>query len=155
MQKPLLKESRLANGVLPDTGELYLIEAERKRLGLNRSEQARSTWDKGLPALHRTYIKACGSGEAGLDGGDGLGFGAVAGGAVLLPRALERLVASARMETGLALLLDLHGKFATVWAALSAAGIPRPRLSESLDRGTHVVRGRTRTGDMGAHLGFH
>lgn len=83
-----------------------------------------------LPAIHRTFIKADGSGKAGFDGGDKLMLGGVAGGAVHLSSAPGRLVICEGIETGLSLLSGLLDEPATVWAALSAAGIARLRLPE-------------------------
>jgi hypothetical protein len=109
----------------------------------------------GAPAIHQTSLKANGSGREDLDGGDKLMLGAAAGVAVRLWPAQGRLVNCGAIEMGPSLLSDLLGKLETVLAALSAAGIPRPRLPESPDRGTPLVRSGTRTSDMGAHFGPH
>lgn len=77
----------------------------------------------GLPAVHRTHLRADGTGKASLDGGDKLMLGAVAGGAVRLSDGPSRLAAAEGIETGLSLLCGLLDGPATVWAALSTSGI--------------------------------
>jgi hypothetical protein len=54
-------------------------------------------------AVHRTYLRPDGSGKAGLQGGDRLMLGAVAGGAVRLSGGPARLVVAEGIETGLSL----------------------------------------------------
>jgi len=77
----------------------------------------------GLPAVHRTYLRADGSGKAGLDGGDKLMLGAVAGGAVKLTDGPGPLVVAEGIETALSLACGLLRAPATIWAALSTSGI--------------------------------
>jgi len=76
-----------------------------------------------LPAVHRTYLRADGSGKAGLDGGDKLMLGATAGGAVRLTDGPGRLVVAEGIESALSLACGLLGEPATIWAALSTSGI--------------------------------
>ena len=64
-----------------------------------------------LPAVHRTWLRADGSGKAGLDGGDKLMLEATAGGAVRLSDGLSRLVvAGERHRNSLVACLRLAGR---------------------------------------------
>jgi hypothetical protein len=83
-----------------------------------------------LPAVHRTFLRADGTGKAGLDGGDKLMLGATAGGAVRLSGGPSRLVVVEGIETALSLSCGLLRTPATIWAALSTSGI----------RGLHLPR---------------
>jgi len=74
-------------------------------------------------AVHRTYLRADGSGKAGLDDGDKLMLGAVAGGAVRLTDGPGPLVVAEGIETALSLACGLLRAPAKVWAALSTSGI--------------------------------
>ena len=74
-------------------------------------------------AIHRTYLAPDGRGKAGLDGGDKLMLGAVAGGAVRLTEAQNTIVVCEGIETGLALASGLLRRPATIYAALSTSGI--------------------------------
>lgn len=76
-----------------------------------------------LPAVHRTFLRADGTGKAGLDGGDKLMLGATAGGAVRLSGGPSRLVVVEGIETALSLSCGLLRTPATIWAALSTSGI--------------------------------
>ncbi|MCM2560921.1 toprim domain-containing protein [Lutimaribacter sp. EGI FJ00015] len=80
-----------------------------------------------LPAVHRTYLRADGSGKADIDPGK-LMLGAVAGGAVWLTEGPGPLVVAEGIETGLSLASGLLRTPATVWAALSTSGIRGLRL---------------------------
>jgi len=95
----------------------------------------------GLPAVHRTYLRADGSGKAGLDGGDKLMLGATAGGAVRLTDGPGRLVVAEGVETGLSLACGLLGEPATIWAVLSTSGIRGLRLPPHAGRLTIVCDG--------------
>lgn len=73
-------------------------------------------------ALHRTYLAPEGVGKAKLDPAKAM-LGAVVGGAVCLAQAEGPLVVTEGIETGLSLASGLLGRPATVWAALSTAGL--------------------------------
>ncbi len=85
----------------------------------------------GAPAVHRTFLRPDGSGKAGLEGGDKLMLGSVAGGAVRLAEGPGRLVVAEGIETALSLACGLLEGPATIWAALSAAGMAGLRLPET------------------------
>ena len=88
----------------------------------------------GAPAVHRTFLRPDGSGKAGLEGGDKLMLGSVAGGAVRLAEGPGRLVVAEGIETALSLACGLLEEPATIWAALSAAGMAGLRLPETPSR---------------------
>lgn len=79
---------------------------------------------EGLPrlALHRTYLRPDGSGKADLDPPKAM-LGAALGGALRLTEAQGPLVVAEGIETALSLASGLLGRPATIWAALSCAGI--------------------------------
>ncbi len=79
------------------------------------------------PAVHRTYLRADGSGKADIDPVKVI-LGAVAGGAVRLAGGHSRLVVAEGLESGLSLLCGLLDGPATVWAALSTSGLRGLRL---------------------------
>lgn len=79
-------------------------------------------------AVHRTYLRADGSGKAGLAGGDKLMLGATAGGAVRLSGGASRLAVAEGIESALSLLCGLLAGPAMVWAALSTSGMRSLRL---------------------------
>ena len=83
----------------------------------------------GLPrlAVHRTYLRADGSGKAEVDPPKAM-LGAALGGSVRLAEACGPLVVAEGIETALSLPSGLLRGPATVWAALSAAGIGGLRL---------------------------
>lgn len=83
----------------------------------------------GLPrlAVHRTYLRADGSGKAEVDPPKAM-LGAALGGAVRVAEAKGPLVVAEGIETALSLPSGLLRGPATVWAALSAAGIAGLRL---------------------------
>jgi hypothetical protein len=76
----------------------------------------------GLPAVHRTYLRADGSGKADIEPAKAM-LGATAGGAVRLAGGPSRLVVAEGIESGLSLLCGLLDGPATVWAALSTSGL--------------------------------
>lgn len=84
---------------------------------------------EGLPrlAVHRTYLRPDGSGKADLDPPKAM-LGAALGGAVRLSGAGGPLVVAEGIETALSLSSGLLGHPATIWAALSCAGIAGLRL---------------------------
>ncbi|WP_323715656.1 DUF7146 domain-containing protein [Paracoccus aminovorans] len=80
---------------------------------------------RGLPrlAVHRTYLRPGGSGKADLDPPKAM-LGAALGGAVRLASGGDKtLVVAEGIETALSLACGLLGRPATIWAALSCAGI--------------------------------
>lgn len=84
---------------------------------------------EGLPrlAVHRTYLRPNGSGKAELDPPKAM-LGAALGGAVRLSGAAGPLVVAEGIETALSLSSGLLARPATIWAALSSAGIAGLRL---------------------------
>jgi hypothetical protein len=95
----------------------------------------------GLPAVHRTFLRADGTGKAGLDGGDKLMLGATAGGAVRLAGGPSRLVAAEGIESGLSLLCGLLDDPVTLWAGLSTSGLRGLRLPPQPGRLTIATDG--------------
>lgn len=89
----------------------------------------------GLPrlAVHRTYLRPDGSGKADLDPPKAM-LGAALGGAVRLTGAAGPLVVAEGIETALSLASGLLAHPATIWAALSCAGIAGLRLPQSPSR---------------------
>jgi hypothetical protein len=84
----------------------------------------------GHPAVHRTFLKADGSGKAGLDGGDKLMLGSTKGGAVRLSPFSGRLIVGEGVESTASALL-LRGNLTDgAWAALSTSGMAGLRLPE-------------------------
>lgn len=83
----------------------------------------------GLPrlAVHRTYLRADGSGKAEVAPPKAM-LGAALGGAVRLAEADGPLVVAEGIETALSLSSGLLRGPATVWAALSAPGLAGLRL---------------------------
>lgn len=92
-------------------------------------------------AIHRTYLRADGTGKAGLDGGDKLMLGCTRGGAVTLTQAHNTIVVCEGVETGLALASGLLRRPATVIAALSTSGIRSLILPPSPGRITVATDG--------------
>lgn len=78
-------------------------------------------------AVHRTYLRADGSGKAQAEPFK-LMLGPCAGGAVCLSQTDGPLVICEGIETGLSLLSGLLPGPATVWAALSTSGVRSLRL---------------------------
>jgi hypothetical protein len=81
-------------------------------------------------AIHRTFLRADGSGKAGLPDGDKMMLGRVCGGAVRLSETPRRLVVAEGIESALSLLCGLLSEPATVWAALSTSGLRSLRLPD-------------------------
>lgn len=81
----------------------------------------------GLPAVHRTWLRADGSGKADIEPAKAM-LGACAGGAVRLSGSPSRLVVAEGIETALSLLCGLLDGPATIWAALSTSGLRGLRL---------------------------
>ena len=78
-------------------------------------------------ALHRTYLAPNGSGKAKVDPPKAM-LGNVSGGAVRLAKASGPLVVAEGIETALSLCCGLLNGPATVWAALSTAGLVSLKL---------------------------
>lgn len=78
-------------------------------------------------AVHRTFLRADGSGKADIDPAKAM-LGATAGGAVRLSDTTGRLVVAEGIETALSLLCGLLDGPATVWAGLSTSGLRGLRL---------------------------
>ena len=76
----------------------------------------------GAAAVHRTFLRADGSGKADIEG-DKLALGGTQGGAVRLSDGPSRLVVAEGIESALSLLCGLLDGPATVWAALSTSGM--------------------------------
>lgn len=83
----------------------------------------------GLPrlAVHRTYLRPDGSGKAALDPPKAM-LGAALGGAVRLTGGAGPIVVAEGIETAMSLASGLLPRPATIWAALSCAGIAGLRL---------------------------
>lgn len=78
-------------------------------------------------AVHRTYLRADGSGKAGAEPAKAM-LGAVAGGAVRLSQGREALAVAEGIESALSLLCGPLCGAVAVWAALSTSGLARLRL---------------------------
>ncbi|MGJ8623989.1 MAG: DUF7146 domain-containing protein [Yoonia sp.] len=83
----------------------------------------------GLPAVHRTWLRADGLGKADIDPPKAM-LGAIAGGAVRLADGLGPLVVAEGIETALSLASGLLRTPATIWAALSTSGMRRLNLPQ-------------------------
>lgn len=94
----------------------------------------------GLPAAHRTYLCAAGTGKAPIDP-DKMMLGSVSGGAVRLCEGHSRLVVAEGIESGLSLLCGLLDAPATVWAGLSTSGIRGLKLPAQAGQLTIAVDG--------------
>lgn len=96
----------------------------------------------GLPraAIHRTYLRADGSGKADAEPAKAM-QGATRGGAVRLTEAQGQLVVAEGIETALSLSSGLLRAPAAVWAALSAPGIAALRLPDRSHRLTIAADG--------------
>jgi hypothetical protein len=101
-------------------------------------------------AVHRTYLRADGSGKAGLAGGDKLMLGATAGGAVRLSGDSSRLAVAEGIESALSLLCGLLAGPAMVLAALSTSGMRSLHLPS--EAGQLVIAG---DGDRPGHEAAH
>jgi len=76
----------------------------------------------GLPAVHRTYLRADGLGKADIEPAKAM-LGATAGGAVRLTDGPGPLVVAEGIETALSLASGLLRTPVTIWAALSTSGL--------------------------------
>jgi len=94
----------------------------------------------GAAAVHRTYLRADGTGKADIEG-DKLMLGSVQGGAVRLADGPSRLVVAEGVESGLSLLCGLLDGPAAVWAALSTSGLRGLRLPATAGRLTVACDG--------------
>jgi hypothetical protein len=101
-------------------------------------------------AVHRTYLRADGSGKAELDPPKAM-LGSVMGGAVRLAEGPGPLVVAEGIETALSLAGGLLRAPATVWAALSAPGLMGLRLPAIPGRLTVAADGDP-TGIEAAHV---
>jgi phage/plasmid primase-like uncharacterized protein len=93
-------------------------------------------------AVHRTYLRADGTGKADIDPAK-LMLGATSGGAVRLTDGPGPLVVAEGIETALSLASGLLRAPATVWAALSTSGIRGLRLPAHVGRLTIAPDGDT------------
>lgn len=93
-------------------------------------------------AVHRTYLRADGSGKAALDPAKMM-LGATSGGAARLAQGPGPLVVAEGIETALSLASGLLRGPATVWAALSTSGIRGLRLPDHPGRLTIAPDGDT------------
>ena len=103
----------------------------------------------GLPAVHRTWLRADGLGKANIDPAKAM-LGATAGGAVRLADGLVPLVVAEGIETALSLASGLLRTPATIWAALSTSGIRGMNLPPQPTRLTIAP-----DGDAPGHLAAH
>ena len=103
----------------------------------------------GLPAVHRTYLRADGSGKATVDPPKAM-LGATAGGAVRLTDGPGRLVVTEGVETGLSLACGLLDGPAAIWASLSTSGMRGLHLPPHAGRLTIAADGDT-PGRQAAH----
>lgn len=103
----------------------------------------------GLFAVHRTYLRADGSGKADIEPPKAM-LGATAGGAVRLSDGPSRLVVAEGIESGLSLLCGLLDGPATLWATLSTSGLRGLRLPPQPGRLTIACDGDT-AGREAAH----
>jgi hypothetical protein len=94
----------------------------------------------GLPAVHRTYLRAEGTDKSAIDPNKMM-LGAVSGGAVRLREGPSRLVVAEGIESGLSLLCGLLDATATVWAGLSTSGLRGLHLPAHPERITIAVDG--------------
>jgi phage/plasmid primase-like uncharacterized protein len=93
-------------------------------------------------AVHRTYLRADGTGKADIDPAK-LMLGATSGGAVRLTDGPGPLVVAEGIETALSLASGLLQAPAMVWAALSTSGIRSLRLPDHVGRLTIASDGDT------------
>lgn len=81
----------------------------------------------GAAAVHRTYLRADGTGKAAIEP-DKMMLGATAGGAVRLTDGPSRLAVGEGIESTLSLACGILDAPATLWAALSTSGLRRLHL---------------------------
>ena len=91
-------------------------------------------------SVHRTYLRADGSGKAVVEPAKAM-LGAVAGGAVRLSEGAGPLVVAEGIETALSLASGLLRAPVTIWAALSTAGMRGLRLPDKPGRLTIAADG--------------
>lgn len=108
---------------------------------------------EGLPrlAVHRTYLRADGSGKADIDPPKAM-LGAALGGAVKLTQAADGpLVVAEGLETALSLASGLLGRPATIWAALSTSGMAGLRLPGGIPHRLTIAADGDQPGRESAH----
>ncbi len=107
---------------------------------------------EGLPreAIHRTYLRADGSGKTGVEPAKAM-QGAAAGGAVRVMQADGPLVVAEGIETALSLASGLLPRPATIWAALSAPGIASLRLPDIRPHRLTIASDGDKAGQEAAH----
>lgn len=96
----------------------------------------------GMAAVHRTYLRADGSGKADVEPAKAM-LRAVAGGAVRRAQGPGPLVVAEGIETALSLASGLLGRPPTIWAALSTSGLRGLRLPPQPGRLTIATDGDT------------
>lgn len=106
----------------------------------------------GLPrlAVHRTYLRPNGTGKAEVDPAKAM-LGAALGGAVRLADGQGPLVVAEGIETALSLASGLLRAPATVWAALSAAGMAGLRLPNGIPHKLTIAPDGDTAGREAAH----
>lgn len=106
----------------------------------------------GLPrlAVHRTYLRQDGTGKADVDPPKAM-LGSALGGAVRLTDGQGPLVVAEGIETALSLPSGLLRGPATVWAALSAAGMAGLRLPDGIPHKLTVAPDGDTAGRDAAH----
>lgn len=106
----------------------------------------------GLPrlAVHRTYLRQDGSGKAEAEPNKAM-LGAVRGGAVQVADGAGPLVIAEGIETALSLSSGLLRCPATVWAALSAAGVAGLRLPDGIPHQLTIAPDGDRAGRGAAY----
>ena len=106
----------------------------------------------GLPrlAVHRTYLRADGSGKAEVDPPKAM-LGAALGGAVRVADGPGPLVVAEGIETALSLPSGLLRGPATVWAALSAPGVAGLRLPGGIPHKLTIAPDGDTAGREAAH----
>ncbi len=101
-------------------------------------------------AVHRTYLRADGTGKADVEPPKAM-LGAAMGGAVCVREAEGPLVVAEGIETALSLASGLLSRPATVWAALSAAGLAGLRLPDGIAHRLTIAPDGDKAGREAAH----
>ena len=101
-------------------------------------------------AVHRTYLRADGTGKAEVEPNKAM-LGAALGGAVLAAPGPGPLVVAEGIETALSLPSGLLRGPATVWAALSAAGMAGLRLPDGIPHRLTIAPDGDTAGREAAH----
>lgn len=106
----------------------------------------------GLPrlAVHRTYLRPDGTGKADVDPPKAM-LGAALGGAMRVADGHGPLVVAEGIKTALSLSSGLLRAPATVWAALSAAGIAGLRLPDGIPHKLTIAPDGDTAGREAAH----